>query len=224
MTETDGAADGLGSPGRSALAADRRRRSEELAGWTRTLVRRVTLVAAVGLTVQVLANQARSPWAELLGLAVAALVGWRLRFRPSEQVTAWRRGAARGAGARRTAARCRPAPSASRRRRAGQWPVRNAARGRRRRPGPSTGRQCQQVRGLDRLDQAGEATSGSAARSSWWSWAAASTNSGAFWSTIPRWTEPSASSMGRKCSSASWTGRRPPPAGRAPGRRRPARR
>jgi hypothetical protein len=66
----------LGSPGRSALAAARRRRTEELADWIRTLAWRAPLVVA------------------------AALVGWRLRFRVSEQVTAWRRGAA---GERRTA-------------------------------------------------------------------------------------------------------------------------
>jgi Nuclease-related domain len=36
----------------------------------------------------------------VLGLAAAALVGWRLRFRPSEQVTTWQRGAH---GERRTA-------------------------------------------------------------------------------------------------------------------------
>jgi hypothetical protein len=40
------------------------------------------------------------PWAGLLGLAVAALVGWRLRFRPSEQARTWQRGAH---GERRTA-------------------------------------------------------------------------------------------------------------------------
>jgi hypothetical protein len=90
----------LGSPGRSALAAARRRRSEELAAWTRTLVWRAPLVAAAGLVVQVLAAQAGLPWAGLLGLGVAPLVAWRLRFRPSEQVTAWRRGAQ---GERRTA-------------------------------------------------------------------------------------------------------------------------
>jgi Nuclease-related domain len=89
----------LGGPGRSALAAYRRCRSEELAGWARTLVWRAPLVAAAGLTSQVLAAQAGLPWAGLVGLVAAALVGWRLRFRPSEQVTAWRRGAA---GGRRT--------------------------------------------------------------------------------------------------------------------------
>jgi hypothetical protein len=44
----------LGSPGRSALAAARRRRREELAAWTRTLAWRAPLVAAAGLTAQVL--------------------------------------------------------------------------------------------------------------------------------------------------------------------------
>jgi hypothetical protein len=92
--------DSLGSPGRSALAAARRRRTDELAAWTRTLVWRAPLVAAAGLTAQVHTAQIGLPWAGLAGLAVAALVGWRLRFRPSAQVTAWQRGAA---GERRTA-------------------------------------------------------------------------------------------------------------------------
>jgi Nuclease-related domain len=90
----------LGSPGRSALAAYRRRRAEELAAWTRTLAWRAPLVAAAGLTVQVLAARVGLPRAGLAGLAVAALVGWRLRFRPSEPARAWQRGAQ---GERRTA-------------------------------------------------------------------------------------------------------------------------
>jgi nuclease-like protein len=89
-----------GSPGRSALVAYRRRRALELAGWTRSLAWRVPLVAAAGLTIQVLAAQAGLPHAGLLGLVVAALVGWRLRFRPSEQACTWQRGAL---GERRTA-------------------------------------------------------------------------------------------------------------------------
>jgi Nuclease-related domain len=90
----------LGSPGRSARAAYRRRRATELAAWTRTLACRAPLVVAAGLVVQVLAAQADLPHAGLVGLAVAALASWRLRFRPSEQVMAWRRGAH---GERRTA-------------------------------------------------------------------------------------------------------------------------
>jgi Nuclease-related domain len=90
----------LGSPGRSALVEYRRRRALELAGWTRSLAWRAPLVAAAGALVQVLATQAGLPQAGLAGLAVAALVGWRLRFRPSEQARTWQRGAA---GERRTA-------------------------------------------------------------------------------------------------------------------------
>jgi hypothetical protein len=83
----------LGSPGRSALAAYRRRRAEELTAWTRSLAWRAPLVAAVGAAIQLLATQAGLSRAGLLGLVVAALVGWRLRFRPSEQARTWQRGA-----------------------------------------------------------------------------------------------------------------------------------
>jgi hypothetical protein len=89
-----------GSPGRSALAQYRRHRAEELAGWARSLTWRAPLVAAAGLAAGTLAAEAGLPQARLAGLAVAALVGWRLRFRPSEQARAWRRGAA---GERQTA-------------------------------------------------------------------------------------------------------------------------
>jgi hypothetical protein len=89
-----------GSPGRSALVEYRRRRALELAGWTRSLAWRAPLVAVAGLAGDVLTTQAGLPRAGLVGLAVAALVGWRLRFRPSEQVRTWQRGAA---GERHTA-------------------------------------------------------------------------------------------------------------------------
>jgi Nuclease-related domain len=90
----------LGSPGRSAQAAYRRRRSEELAAWMRSLAWRAPLVASAGAVGQLLAAQVGLPRAGLVGLAAAALVGWRLRFRPSEQARTWQRGAA---GERRTA-------------------------------------------------------------------------------------------------------------------------
>jgi hypothetical protein len=83
----------LGSPGRSALAAYRRRRAEELTVWARTLAWRAPLVAAAGLAAQVLTIQAGLPHGGLVGLALAALVAWRLRFRPSEQARTWQRGA-----------------------------------------------------------------------------------------------------------------------------------
>jgi Nuclease-related domain len=83
----------LGSPGRSALAAYRRRRAEELAAWTRTLAWRAPLVAGAGLAGDVLATQAGLQRTGLVGLVVAVLVGWRLRFHPSEQARTWQRGA-----------------------------------------------------------------------------------------------------------------------------------
>ena len=89
-----------GSPGRSALGAYRRRRALELAAWTRTLAWRAPVVAAAGLAGGVLAAQVGLPLAGMAGLAVAVLVGWRLRFRPSEQARTWQRGAH---GERRTA-------------------------------------------------------------------------------------------------------------------------
>jgi hypothetical protein len=83
----------LGHPGRSALTQYRRRRAIELAAWTPSLTWRAPLVLAAGLVAGALAAQAGLPRAGLVGLAVAATVGWRLRFRPSEQARAWRRGA-----------------------------------------------------------------------------------------------------------------------------------
>jgi hypothetical protein len=82
-----------GRPGRSALVQYRRRRALELAGWTRGLAWRAPLVAAAGAVAQVLAAQGRLPWPGVAGVAVAALVSWRLRFRPSEQARSWQRGA-----------------------------------------------------------------------------------------------------------------------------------
>jgi hypothetical protein len=82
-----------GNPGRSALVEYRRRRALELAAWTRSLAWRAPLVAAAGAVGQVLATQVGLPRAGLIGLAVAALASWRLRFRPSEQARTWQRGA-----------------------------------------------------------------------------------------------------------------------------------
>jgi Nuclease-related domain len=90
----------LGHPGRSALTQYRRRRATELAAWTRSLPWRAPLVMAAGLVAGAAAAQAGLPRAGLASVAVAALVGWRLRFRPSTQARAWQRGAA---GERHTA-------------------------------------------------------------------------------------------------------------------------
>jgi hypothetical protein len=89
-----------GRPGRSALVEYRRRRALELAAWTRSLAWRAPLVGAAGITADVLAAQAGLPRAGLAGLAAAVLVGWRLRFRPSNQARTWQHG---GQGERHTA-------------------------------------------------------------------------------------------------------------------------
>ena len=84
----------LGSPGRSALAAYRQRRATERAAWAHSLAWRAPLVVTAGLAAGALAAQAGLSRAGLVGLAAAALVGWRLRFRPSEQARTWKSGAA----------------------------------------------------------------------------------------------------------------------------------
>jgi hypothetical protein len=94
-----------GSPGRSALVEYRRRRALELAAWARSLTWRAPLVAAAGVAGNVLASQAGLPPAGLLGLTAAVLVGWRVRFRPSEAARTWQRGAQ---GEQRTARLLRP--------------------------------------------------------------------------------------------------------------------
>ena len=90
----------LGHPGRSARTQYRRRRAAELAAWTGSLTWRAPLVAAAGLVAGALAAHTGLPRAGMASLAIAALVGWRLRFRPSTQARAWQRGAA---GERHTA-------------------------------------------------------------------------------------------------------------------------
>jgi len=75
-------------------------RAVEWAAWTRTLPWRVAAILGIGAGVGVLGNLV----APQLGLVVAALAamaaGWGLRFRPSPDAVAWRRGAV---GERRTA-------------------------------------------------------------------------------------------------------------------------
>jgi hypothetical protein len=90
----------VGRPGGSAQARWRRARAAEWAAWTRTLPWRMAAILGIsaggGLLGSLLAPR--------LGLVVAALAavaaGWALRFRPSPDAVAWRRGAA---GERHTA-------------------------------------------------------------------------------------------------------------------------
>jgi len=91
----------VGRPGGSAQARWRRLRAAEWAAWTRTLPWRVAAPLGIGAGGVVLTSTLLAP---RLGLVVGALAamaaGWGLRFRPSPDATAWRRGAA---GERRTA-------------------------------------------------------------------------------------------------------------------------
>jgi hypothetical protein len=90
----------VGRPGASAQGEYRRRRADERARWTRGLPWRVGAVLAVGVAAGLLGAQLAPDLAGLLAVAAAAGLGWRLRFRPSTDILAWRRGAA---GERRTA-------------------------------------------------------------------------------------------------------------------------
>jgi Nuclease-related domain len=90
----------VGRPGGSAQATWRRTRAAEWAAWTRTLPWRVAVVLAVGAGGGVLGGQLAPRWGLVLGGLAALAAGWGLRFRPSPDAVAWRRGAA---GERRTA-------------------------------------------------------------------------------------------------------------------------
>jgi hypothetical protein len=90
----------VGRPGGSTNAEYRRRRAAELAAWTHSLPWRIAAVLAVGLAAWLLATQIVSHLAAPAGAIVAAGLAWRLRFRVTPDILAWRRGAA---GERRTA-------------------------------------------------------------------------------------------------------------------------
>jgi hypothetical protein len=90
----------VGRPGGSAQATWQRLRAAEWAAWTRTLPWRVAAILAV-TTVGGLLGSLLAPRLGLVLSGLAAIAaGWGLRFRPSSDAVAWRRGAA---GERRTA-------------------------------------------------------------------------------------------------------------------------
>jgi hypothetical protein len=90
----------VGRPGRSAQARWRRLRAAEWAAWTRTVPWRVAVILGVGVGGGVLGSLLAPRLGLLLGGLAAVAAGWGLRFRPSPDAIAWRRGAA---GERRTA-------------------------------------------------------------------------------------------------------------------------
>ena len=90
----------VGRPGASAHAEYRRRRAAERANWTQSLPWRASAVLAAAVAAGLLGAQVAPDLAGLLIVVATAGLGWRLRFRPSVDTLAWRRGAA---GERRTA-------------------------------------------------------------------------------------------------------------------------
>jgi hypothetical protein len=90
----------VGRPGGSAQAAWRRLWAAEWAAWTRTLPWRVAAILGAGAAGAVVGSLLAPRLALALGALAAVVAGWGLRFRPSPDAVAWRRGAA---GERHTA-------------------------------------------------------------------------------------------------------------------------
>jgi Nuclease-related domain len=90
----------LGRPGGSTQARWRRARAAEWAAWTRSLPRRIAAILGIGAAGGVLGSLIVPRLSLIIGELAALVAGWGLRFRPSRDAVAWRRGAA---GERRTA-------------------------------------------------------------------------------------------------------------------------
>ena len=90
----------VGRPGGSAQARWRRSRAAEWATWTRTLPWRLAATLGIGAGAGVLGSLLAPPLGLVVGGLAATAAGWGLRFRPSPDACAWRRGAV---GERRTA-------------------------------------------------------------------------------------------------------------------------
>jgi Nuclease-related domain len=90
----------VGRPGGSAQAQWRQLRAAERTAWTRALPWRVAVIVGIGVAAGVLGSLLAPRLSLILGALAAAAAGWGLRFRPSPDAVAWRRGAT---GERRTA-------------------------------------------------------------------------------------------------------------------------
>jgi hypothetical protein len=90
----------VGRPGGSAQAAWRRLRAAEWAAWTRTLPWRAAASLGIGAVGGLLGHLVTSRMSLIVGGLAAMAAGWGLRFKPSPDAVAWRRGAS---GERRTA-------------------------------------------------------------------------------------------------------------------------
>src|SRR4030095_7544869 len=83
----------VGQPGGSAQARWRQLRAAEWAAWTRTLPWRMATTLGIGAAVGGLGSLLAPRLGLLLGGLAATAAGWALRFRPSRDAVAWRRGA-----------------------------------------------------------------------------------------------------------------------------------
>jgi hypothetical protein len=90
----------VGRPGVSAQARWRQLRASEWVAWTRTLPWRVAAALSIGAGGGLLGSLLAPRLGLLVGALAAVAAAWELRFRPSSEVSAWRRGAV---GERRTA-------------------------------------------------------------------------------------------------------------------------
>jgi Nuclease-related domain len=90
----------VGRPGGSAQARWRWMRAAERAAWTRTLPWRVAGTFGIGAGGGLLGHLLAPRMSLIVGGLTAMVAGWGLRFRPSPDAVAWRRGAT---GERRTA-------------------------------------------------------------------------------------------------------------------------
>jgi hypothetical protein len=90
----------VGRAGSSAEARWRRLRAAEWAAWTRTLPWRVAGTLGMAAGGGVLGSLLAPRLSLVLGTLAAVVAGWGLRFQPSPDAVAWRRGAE---GERRTA-------------------------------------------------------------------------------------------------------------------------
>jgi Nuclease-related domain len=90
----------VGRPGGSARARWRGMRAADWAAWIRTVPWRVAATIGIGASGGLLGGLLAPRLGLVVGALAAVVAGWGLRFKPSPEAVAWRRGAA---GERRTA-------------------------------------------------------------------------------------------------------------------------
>ena len=95
----------VGRAGGSAQAQWRRLRAAEWAAWTRTLPWRLAATLGIAVGGGVLGRLVVPRLGLVVGVLAAMAAGWGLRFRPSPDAVAWRRGTT---GERRTARLLKP--------------------------------------------------------------------------------------------------------------------